>query len=165
MALFSKNREEQTLLAPTDGRVIPLESVPDEAFSQKMIGDGFAVIPTCGQVCSPADGVIENVSATGHAVTLLTGDGLELLIHVGIDTVSLGSAPFHVRVHAGQTVKGGDILLQADFDMIRAASLPTDIPVLVTNRECLASLVIECGDCTGGQTAAATYRKVKVKEA
>ena len=165
MALFSKNREERILLAPTDGRVIPLESVPDAAFAQKMIGDGFAILPTGGQICSPADGVVENVSQTGHAVTLLTGDGLELLIHVGIDTVSLGSAPFSVCVHAGQAVKGGDVLLQADLEMIRAASLPTDIPVLVTNRECLASLVIECRDCIGGQTAAATYRKVKVKEA
>lgn len=160
MALFKKKESEKVLLAPSDGRLIPLESVPDEAFSQKMLGDGFAVVPTAGNVYAPIGGIVETISETGHAISLLTEDGLDLLVHVGIDTVSLGGAPFSVQVEAGQHVEAGDLLIKVDLEAIRAASLPTDIPVLVTNRELLQSLLTECGDCIGGQTVAATYRKI-----
>lgn len=159
MSLFSKPHPDSILLAPCDGRLIPLESVPDEAFSRKLLGDGFAVVPTAGKIFSPADGCVQTVSEVGHAVTILTSDGLDLLVHVGVDTVTLGTAPFSVEVCAGQQVAAGDLLLTVDLDAIRAASLPTEVPVLITNRELLSSLLTECGSCIGGQTVAATYRK------
>ena len=158
MSLFSKKEPLYSLLAPADGRLIPLESLPDEAFSQKLLGEGFAVTPTSGNVYAPASGTVGTVSQVGHAVTILTPDGLDLLVHVGIDTVTLGSDPFQVLVAVGQQIGAGDPILKVDLDAIRAASLPTEIPVLITNRECLTSLLTECGDCIGGQTVAATYQ-------
>ncbi len=164
MPLFSKKAPDRVLFAPADGRLIPLESVPDEAFAQKMLGDGFAVVPTSGNIYSPTAGKIETVSEVGHAITMLTDDGLDLLIHVGIDTISLGKAPFTVMVSEGQSVDSGDLLMKVDLDAVRSASLPTDIPVLITNRQQLQSMLTECGDCIGGQTVAATYRKIEERQ-
>ena len=159
MALFQKKTQEGVLLAPASGRLIPLESVPDEVFSQKILGDGFAVCPTSEEIFSPSDGVIETVSQNGHAVTLSTRDGLEILLHVGVDTVTMENSPFVLKVRQGDTVKAGQLLLTADLAAIKKAGLSTEIPVIVTNRECLSSLLTECGDCVGGQTVGASYRK------
>ncbi len=158
MSLFRKNKSPGRLLSPVDGRFIPLEGLPDAAFSQKLLGEGFAVAPTSGRILSPADGVIGTVSDAGHAVTILTADGLDLLVHVGIDTVSLGREAFTVAVSAGQQVKAGELLLMADLSAIEQAGLPTAVILLVTNTERLESFITECGDCIGGQDSGAEYR-------
>jgi phosphocarrier protein FPr/phosphocarrier protein len=124
-----------TLGSPLAGWVMPLEEVPDPVFAQRMLGDGVAVDPTSGVLHAPCAGVLVSVAPTRHAVTLRTGNGAELLIHVGIDTVSLEGAGFEGLAAAGQRVEAGAPLLRFDLDLIarRAPSLAT--PLIVTNSD------------------------------
>ncbi len=153
---------QNELLAPMDGLLMPLREVPDEVFATGMLGDGFAIAPredmASVTVCAPADGQIETVADAGHAYTLHTDDGLELLVHIGIDTVTLKGTPFRSLVSAGDRVKAGDALVRADLAAIRAADLPTVTPVLITNPEILSDLSLALGEAEGGVTAAARYR-------
>ena len=151
---------KHTLLSPLTGRVVPLAEVPDEAFSSGMLGQGFAVEPsrTCdGTVCAPADGVVETVADARHAYTIHTDDGLDLLVHIGIDTVSLAAHPFAALVSPGDRVKAGQPIARADLPVIRAAELPTVTPVVITNPDTLRDLSPVFGDVEGGDSIAARY--------
>ncbi|WP_102706797.1 PTS sugar transporter subunit IIA [Terribacillus saccharophilus] len=129
-------KETKTLLyAPIEGKVVPIEEVPDEVFSQKMMGDGIAIIPSSGKVVAPADCKVEKVFETKHAIALTTDDGLELLIHVGIDTVGMKGDGFHVSVRDGQKLKAGEELMEFDIEKIQAANLNPITPVLILNPE------------------------------
>ena len=121
--------------SPVNGKVIPLEEVNDPTFSQKLLGDGFAVIPSDGSVKSPVDGVIGVAYETGHAVGLVTEDGREILIHIGIDTVDMNGKGFRIMVKEGQTVKKGDILVEADLEEIKKAGKDTAVMVILTSGE------------------------------
>ena len=156
--LFSKKDKASDLLAVADGEIVPLEKVPDEAFSSGVLGVGFAVLPSSGVIHSPVDGKIASVTETGHAYTLLTEDGLDVLIHVGIDTVELRGEGFLTLVHEGQTVKAGDVLSRVDLEVLRQHGLATHIPVLVTNPERLTKHDVRYGHVQGGKSRAMTYR-------
>ena len=123
------------LFAPCKGKVVPLTEVPDPAFSEKVLGDGFAVIPTEGKVYAPADGEVTMVFDTLHAVTLTSSLGTEILIHIGLDTVTLNGEPFTAHVAAGDQVKKGDLLMEVDLDKIKEAGLNTITPVLICNTD------------------------------
>lgn len=97
--------KENVLYAPCKGKVVPLSEVPDPTFSEKILGDGFAVIPSEGKIYAPADGEIAMVFDTLHAITLTSSSGAEILIHIGLDTVTLKGAPFTAHVAAGDQVK------------------------------------------------------------
>ena len=130
------NREEGKnvlILSPLTGRAVPLEEVPDPVFSQKIIGDGMAVIPTEGKILSPADAQIVSVADTGHAYGLKTEEGVELLIHVGIETVSLKGECFKIHVKPGDTVKAGDLLAEVDLEFLEERKLNPITPVLRRN--------------------------------
>ena len=105
--LKGKNKEN-VLYAPCKGKVVPLSEVPDPTFSEKILGDGFAVIPSEGKIYAPTDGEIAMVFDTLHAITLTSSSGAEILIHIGLDTVTLKGAPFTAHVAAGDQVKKGD---------------------------------------------------------
>jgi len=126
-----------------DGQVINIEDVKDPVFSQKMMGDGFAVEPENGQIVSPVAGKITSVFPTKHALGLLTDNGLEVLVHIGLDTVSLEGKPFEVKVSEGQTVAAGDLLVEADLDAIREAGRETSTVVVFTNADAIKSVKIE----------------------
>ena len=104
--------------APLDGFIFPLEQVPDPVFSQKMVGDGISIDPTGQLLCAPCDGLILQVHRAGHAVTLTTAAGLELMIHIGLDTVQLKGEGFTPKVAQGQAVKTGDPLIEFDADLL-----------------------------------------------
>ncbi|SKB46810.1 PTS system, beta-glucosides-specific IIC component [Lachnospiraceae bacterium] len=123
------------IASPVTGRVIPMSEIPDEGFSTGALGEGVAVIPEDGNIYAPADGVVSSVMDTKHAVGFTTDDGLELLIHVGIDTVELNGAPFEYKAVQGAHVKKGDLLMTADFKAIKAAGKQIVTPVIVTNSE------------------------------
>ena len=106
--LKGKNKEN-VLYAPCKGKVVPLSEVPDPTFSEKILGDGFAVIPSEGKIYAPTDGEIAMVFDTLHAITLTSSSGTEILIHIGLDTVTLKGAPFTAHVAAGDQVKKGDL--------------------------------------------------------
>ena len=131
----SQAGQSQLLHAHMNGKVVPLEQVPDEAFSGKVLGDGCAIEPTDGKLYAPCDGVIDTVFDTCHAVNMRTDQGAELLLHVGIDTVKLGGKYFTAHVQDGQQVKTGDLLLSFDADKIRQAGYQLTTPLIVCNSE------------------------------
>lgn len=126
---------DKTVVSPLQGKTVPLSKVNDAVFSQKVLGDGVAVQPTEGKVCAPVDGVISSLFDTCHAVGLESDDGLELLIHVGIDTVNLQGRHFKAHVKTGDRVKKGDVLITFDLEAIQNEGYDTITPVLVSNSD------------------------------
>lgn len=122
-----------TLSSPMSGTAIPLGAVPDEVFSGGVLGDGIALVPDSGELYAPADGVIVNIPESRHAISMATDGGLEILMHVGLDTVSLHGAPYHTQVREGDHVKAGQLLLTFDLDAIRSAGYDPVTPVILTN--------------------------------
>ena len=135
--LFGKTEEinPNHVYAPMAGEAVSITEVPDPTFSEGMMGNGIAIKPTSGKVCSPVNGTVDMMFDTGHAVSLVSDSGIEILIHVGLETVGLNGAPFKVHVENGQKVKKGDILMEADLAAIQAAGLPTITPVLICNTD------------------------------
>ncbi len=123
----------QTLVAPTAGEAVPLASVPDPVFSTGALGEGFGVRPGSGDVVAPVGGAVTMVAGTGHAVGITTDDGLEVLLHLGVDTVELEGRPFALTVAAGQRVRAGEALGTMDLEQIRQAGKDTTAIVAVTN--------------------------------
>ena len=138
-----------------DGQVIALEQVKDPVFAQKMMGDGFAVEPANGNIVSPVTGTVSSIFPTKHALGLVTESGLEVLVHIGLDTVSLEGKPFTVHVSEGQKVAAGDLLVTADLDAIRAAGRETSTVVVFTNAEAIKSVKLEQTGSLAAKTAVA----------
>jgi len=133
-----KSGETDTFYSLANGQVEDIEKVSDPTFAQKMLGDGFAVVPTDGKIVAPVDGTIETIFPTKHALGIKTANGLEILVHMGIDTVQLKGEPFDIKVTEGQTVKHGDQLAQVDLDKIEKAGKKTDMMVVITNMPSVA---------------------------
>ncbi len=133
---------EELFTAPIAGRVADISETPDEVFSQKMLGDGVVIFPTGNTVVAPADGTVEVMFPTGHAVGLKTTDGTEILIHVGIDTVNLEGKGFTPKVKQGDTVKRGQELLEIDLDYIRANAPSDAVPLLFTALPATQEMVV-----------------------
>lgn len=138
-----------------DGHVVALEQVKDPVFAQKMMGDGFAVEPANGNIVSPVSGTVSSIFPTKHALGLVTEAGLEVLVHIGLDTVSLEGKPFTVHVAEGQKVAAGDLLVTADLDAIRVAGRETTTVVVFTNTEAIKSVKLEQTGSLAAKTAVA----------
>ncbi len=121
--------------SPMTGTVLPLSQVSDEAFASEAMGKGIAIIPEEGKVFSPVDGTIAMVFGTKHAIGLVSESGVEVLIHVGIDTVKLNGQYFNAYIESGQVVKKGDLLLEFDMDAIKEAGFSLETPVIITNTQ------------------------------
>ena len=135
--LFGKKEEinPNHIYAPMAGEAVEISEVPDPTFSSGMLGNGIAIKPTDGKVYAPVNGTVDTMFETGHAVSLVSDNGIEILIHVGLETVSLNGAPFQIKCKNGQKVKKGDLLMIADLEAIKAAGLPTITPVLICNTD------------------------------
>jgi phosphocarrier protein FPr len=142
-------RATLALLAPVSGVIVPLEDVPDPVFAQRLAGDGLSIDPLGSEVVAPCDAVVRQVHRASHAVTL-EASGLEIVIHVGLDTVLLQGAGFHPAVKAGQQVRAGDVLLRFDIDDVarRARSLLTE--VVIANMDLVAALRPRTGMVVAG---------------
>ncbi len=138
-----------------DGQVVALEQVKDPVFAQKMMGDGFAVEPANGNIVSPVSGTVSSIFPTKHALGIVTEPGLEVLVHIGLDTVSLEGKPFTVHVAEGQKVAAGDLLVTADLDAIRAAGRETSTVVVFTNGDVIKSVKLEKTGSLAAKTAVA----------
>lgn len=137
--------EKMVVKAPMDGIVLPLEQLPDETFATAILGPGCGIEPTGDTVYAPFDGTITQVASTLHAIGITSDDGIELLIHVGMDTVEMQGKGFTALVKEEQKVKAGTALLKVDLDAIRAANHPTTTAVIVTNADDLPKLHITAG--------------------
>ncbi|MDU4467250.1 MAG: PTS transporter subunit IIBC [Streptococcus mitis] len=145
----------EVVYSVADGQVVALEQVKDPVFSQKMMGDGFAVEPANGNIVSPVSGTVSSIFPTKHALGLVTEAGLEVLVHIGLDTVSLEGKPFTVHVTEGQKVAAGDQLVTADLDAIRAAGRETSTVVVFTNADAIKSVKLEQTGSLAAKTAVA----------
>lgn len=131
--LFKKKTEDPSwvVVATQDGEALPFSAMPDPAFAA--LGDGVCILPTNGRVCAPMDATVAAVAEAKHAFGLLTGDGAELLIHIGVDTVEMNGQGFQLHVKPGQAVKVGDLLCEVDLDLIRESGYKTHTAILITD--------------------------------
>lgn len=151
--MFDFLKKEKTLAAPVSGEIICIEKVPDQVFSQKLLGEGFAVIPSGESIVSPAEGTVTEVSETLHAYCITTDDGLEILVHIGIDTVELKGDGFTAHVHRGDKVNVGSPLAEADFKKIADSGFKTATVVAVTNSDRLKSFSVNEQKAVAGAAA------------
>ena len=131
--LFGKKTDD--LYAPMTGKAVPITEVPDPTFAEGMLGNGIAIEPTEGKVYAPCDATVSMMFATGHAVSLEADCGAEILIHVGLETVSLEGKPFTIHIADGDKVKKGQLLIDVDLEAVKAAGLPTITPMLICNTD------------------------------
>lgn len=147
MRLFNK---KTTIYSPAKGLVKSIEKVNDEMFATKALGDGFAVEPTEELIVSPIEGTVVSVFPTKHAISLKTKQGLEVLLHIGIDTVELGGAGFTIKISEGDQVSEETVLAEVDFSLLAAKGKETDVMVIFTNLD-KKSFVFEEGQALAGQ--------------
>ena len=148
-----KEKSQSVVYAPLTGKAVPLEQVPDPVFSEKVLGDGVAIIPEDGRIVSPVDGQIESVAETGHAYGFSTEDGLELLVHVGLETVSLKGECFKVHVKEGDQVKKGDLVAEVDLAYLAEKNINPITPVLICSDIDGQDLKCAEGGVEAGKTA------------
>ncbi len=148
--------------APLDGVILPLEQVPDPVFSQKMVGDGLAIDPLSQVLTAPCPGTVTQLHHAGHAVTLTTPEGIEILMHIGLDTVALKGQGFEPRVTLGQKVALGDALIAFDADFLATSAKSLLTLLIVTNGELVASMLAASGRVYTGQEACLTLTLAEV---
>ena len=148
-----KEKSQSVVYAPLTGKAVPLEQVPDPVFSEKVLGDGVAIIPEDGRIVSPVDGQIVSVAETGHAYGFSTEDGLELLVHVGLETVSLKGECFKVHVKEGDQVKKGDLVAEVDLAYLAEKNINPITPVLICSDIDDQDLKCAEGGVEAGKTA------------
>lgn len=157
MFKFLKNKSNH-LLAPQNGLLTDITSLPDPVFAEKMLGDGFAVKPSDGNIYAPASGTIIEIHDSLHAYGIETDDGLQLLVHIGINTVELNGEGFNAKVKKGDKIKAGDLLAYANLELIESRGYPTYTIVLITNTDVLKSMsLIPIQEITGGETVVLNY--------
>ncbi len=144
--------EPMHVYSPVSGSVMPMTEFPDPVFSQGILGQGCGIEPSDGRIYAPADGEITSAPSTGHAVGLESG-GMDILVHVGVDTVEMKGKGFSIKVSKGQKVRKGELLLTFDRKAIAAAGHPCTVAVVVTNSEDLGTAIftdssaVSTGDC------------------
>lgn len=157
--MFGFGKKKINFSAPCAGRIVPVAEVPDPMFSGKMLGDGYAVIPEEGadhlQVFAPADGTLVKVFKTGHAFSMKSTDGLEILVHIGLETVELKGKGFSVLKDSGE-VKAGDPIVDVDLGVVREAQLNPITIVVFTKKGQLADLTVNEGATSSKPAAVGT---------
>lgn len=150
--MFEKNAKTISLKAVEDGRTIPMDEVNDQTFAQELLGPGIAIVPSNGTVVSPINGTIATVMDTKHAVCIQGEDGLELIVHAGLDTVELNGKYYQTYKEIGDQVKAGDVLLEFDLEEITKAGYDVTTPIIITNlgdykiTKCLTGQQVKAGE-------------------
>ncbi|WP_415651468.1 PTS sugar transporter subunit IIA [Schleiferilactobacillus harbinensis] len=159
--LFGRHKEaDNRMYSPVTGTVIPLKNVSDPVFSSGVMGEGFGVTPSDGNILSPVTGTVTMVANTKHALGFTMDNGLEVLIHMGVDTVDLKGKPFTISVKPQDKVSGGQEIATMDLDQIKAAGLDNVVIVVITNsKDKLAKLDVETGDHRAGDFVGTTEVK------
>jgi sugar PTS system EIIA component len=161
--LFGKKEKktEETIFSPLSGKVVTIEEVPDPTFGQKMMGDGIAVEPKDGQVVSPVNGEIIQVFPTKHALGIRSETGLEILIHIGLETVNMKGEGFTAFVKEGDKVKVGQKLIDFDLELVKEKAASTITPIVLTNGDILENIEKSYND--NGIKGETAVLEVKVK--
>lgn len=133
---FKKKKAAGEMIgAPIEGEAVPSAEISDPTFGEELLGKGMAIKPAVGKVYAPVDGTVAMVFGTKHAISLVSDGGAEILIHIGLDTVSLNGEPFTIHVDADDKVKKGDLIAEFDMDAIKAVGLETITPVIICNSD------------------------------
>lgn len=149
---------ELNLVAPVSGKTLPLSEVPDPVFAQKMAGDGLAIIPEDDLIVAPVDGELILIFSTKHAFAMKTDDGIEVLVHIGLDTVTLNGEGFEQLIEAGKRVKAGTPIIKINREFIKSKDLSLISPVLITNSDNLKSITpLENIETIAGKTIILQY--------
>ena len=148
------------ILAPLTGKVVPLEQVPDAVFSQKILGDGVAIIPEDGKIYAPVNGEVASVSETLHAYGFTSDDDLEILIHIGLDSVALKGEGFTSHVQAGDMVKAGDLIAEVDLEFLKSRNVPIITPVLICDDADELPMYAVEGNVTAGKDTVITLGEI-----
>lgn len=157
--MFNFFKKNQEILSPVSGKVIDLSQVPDEVFSQRLAGDGVAIEPTGNEIVAPADGVLTLIFNTNHAFALTLKNGVELLIHIGIDTVALNGEGFTRLAEQGTKVKAGTPIVRVDKDFIEKSGYSLVTLALITNTEIVKDINGAIGEnAEAGKTAVIDYK-------
>ena len=138
--------EKVEIACPVNGEVIALDKVEDETFASGIMGKGVAIIPVDGKVVSPINGTVQTIFKTKHAIGLLSDEGVEVLIHIGMDTVQLNGEHFTAHIKDGDRVKVGDPLVDVDLEAVRAKGYETVTPVIITNSDQYLDIVGKCDE-------------------
>ena len=138
-----KRKDYTEIYSPTDGTILPIEEVPDEVFSQRIVGDGFAIKPKDNKIYSPVSGEVIVLFPTLHGIAIRTESGLEVLIHVGINTMSIGDDIFTSSIEVGDRVEKGDLLVTFKKELLESHSDSLITPVVVTNMDIVEKIVID----------------------
>lgn len=155
-----KKKEEQgAIYATQTGTVVALTDVPDDVFSKKVLGEGLAIIPTDGLVCSPVSGTIVDVTDTLHAVSITSDDGVDILVHVGLETVALKGEGFIAVVKAGDQIKAGDPILRVDLDFLSQKGLKLHTPTVIPDMDGINLKLEDVTETVAGKTIVARYSK------
>lgn len=158
--LFKKNKKEESLnfVAPVSGKAVDLSEVPDPVFAQKMAGDGLGIDSTGDIIVAPCDGELTLVFKTKHAFAMTLDNGIEVLVHIGIETVSLNGEGFEQLAEQGTRVKAGTPIIKIDREFIKNKGLSLVTPVLITNPDTVKSLDVKTGmDVLAGETVVLEY--------
>ncbi len=147
-----EERKKTTIVSPLNGKAVALETVPDEVFSGKVLGDGCAIIPSDGIICSPVDGVISSIAETEHAFGFTSDDGMEILVHFGLETVALKGEGFETLFSVGDRVKAGDVIARVDIELLKKHNINLITPVLVSDGVNGLSMHIHKGDVERGKS-------------
>jgi sugar PTS system EIIA component len=158
--MFFKKKKVVTLASPLTGTSVGLDEVPDPTFAQGFIGDGIAIKPTEGLLVSPCDGTVAYLIDTYHSAIIMHDSGIEVLMHIGVNTVQLKGEGFKPHVKTGDRVKQGQLLIQFDIQAIEGAGYPTITPVIIANAELVSKLSRSFGYVAPG---AGTIMEVKMK--
>ena len=142
----------ETILAPMTGTAVAITEVPDPIFIEKILGDGVAIVPTEGKVVSPVDGTVSKVAETGHIYAVTSDNGVEVVIHVGLETVALNGKCFQIHVKEGDKVKAGDLLADADLEFIKETGRNSITPIVIGSSLEGKDLVCEEGEVQAGKT-------------
>lgn len=152
--LFGKSKQNTIeILAPLSGKVVPLSAVPDEAFAGKHMGDGLAIEPTEGKIIAPFDGTVAHLIHTNHAIIIEHMSGLQLLIHIGINTVALNGDGFKAHVSSGDAFQAGDTLITFDCAKIETAGCSCVTPIVIANEDDVKHLghIVSSGNVAAGK--------------
>lgn len=166
MGLFDKlfgSKENKSveveIYAPISGEIVNIEDVPDEVFSEKIVGDGIAVRPIGNKIVAPVDGVIGKIFETNHAFSMESKEGVELFVHFGIDTVELKGEGFTRIAQEGQSIKRGDTVIEFDLPLLESKAKSVLTPIVISNMDEISCIVKKSGEVVAGESVVLALKK------
>lgn len=157
--MFKGKNKKAEIVSPVTGKAVPVSEIEDPVFKEKVMGDGVAVTPATNEIFAPCNGTVVQIAHTFHAICFESEDGMEILLHLGMDTVKLNGEGFQCHVEVGQKVKKGDKIMDMDIKLIQEKGYSINSPCIILNMDAAKEFEIVTGDVVHGETTIITYKK------